>query len=225
MLGREGHPRQQRRARPDLDAADPVHDAAGAGRSFGEQRPLGRAGQPAELAPVYVLLACDEALLRLRRPRGGHGRQADPGSRRMTIRSTRPHRGPGLPSTVSQDPEGSGDLITLAMPAMCSGRTRQQPPTSRAPAATQAGTSSSIPGRPGPRRGRRPPSPRRCSGRRPPACRRPRRGRAGPDDRRGRRAVDPDGDHRVDARPPSRTRLGALAAPGAGQRRRRRPPW
>ena len=29
--------------------------------SFGENTPLGRAGQPAELAPVYVLLASDEA--------------------------------------------------------------------------------------------------------------------------------------------------------------------
>jgi NAD(P)-dependent dehydrogenase (short-subunit alcohol dehydrogenase family) len=29
--------------------------------SFGEQAPLGRAGQPAELAPVYVMLASDEA--------------------------------------------------------------------------------------------------------------------------------------------------------------------
>src|SRR5918997_5542540 len=29
--------------------------------SFGKQVPLGRAGQPAELAPVYVLLASDEA--------------------------------------------------------------------------------------------------------------------------------------------------------------------
>ena len=29
--------------------------------SFGEQTPLGRAAQPAELAPVYVLLASDEA--------------------------------------------------------------------------------------------------------------------------------------------------------------------
>ena len=29
--------------------------------SFGEQVPLGRAGQPAELAPVYVLLASDES--------------------------------------------------------------------------------------------------------------------------------------------------------------------
>ena len=29
-------------------------------KSFGESTPLGRAGQPAEVAPVYVLLACDE---------------------------------------------------------------------------------------------------------------------------------------------------------------------
>ena len=29
--------------------------------TFGQQVPLGRAGQPAELAPVYVLLASDEA--------------------------------------------------------------------------------------------------------------------------------------------------------------------
>jgi NAD(P)-dependent dehydrogenase (short-subunit alcohol dehydrogenase family) len=29
--------------------------------SFGEQSPIGRAGQPAELAPVYVMLASDEA--------------------------------------------------------------------------------------------------------------------------------------------------------------------
>jgi NAD(P)-dependent dehydrogenase (short-subunit alcohol dehydrogenase family) len=29
--------------------------------SFGEQVPIGRAAQPAELAPVYVMLASDEA--------------------------------------------------------------------------------------------------------------------------------------------------------------------
>jgi hypothetical protein len=28
--------------------------------AFGDDTPLGRAGQPAELAPVYVLLASDE---------------------------------------------------------------------------------------------------------------------------------------------------------------------
>jgi NAD(P)-dependent dehydrogenase (short-subunit alcohol dehydrogenase family) len=30
-------------------------------RQFGQDVPLGRPGQPAELAPVYVLLASDEA--------------------------------------------------------------------------------------------------------------------------------------------------------------------
>ena len=45
---------------------------------FGEQVPMGRAGQPAELAPVYVLLASDEASLRLRRPGRRHRGQADP---------------------------------------------------------------------------------------------------------------------------------------------------
>ena len=30
-------------------------------KSFGENVPLGRAGQPVELAPVYVMLASDEA--------------------------------------------------------------------------------------------------------------------------------------------------------------------
>lgn len=29
--------------------------------SFGDNVPLGRAGQPAELAPLYVLLASDDA--------------------------------------------------------------------------------------------------------------------------------------------------------------------
>ena len=29
-------------------------------KNFGKDTPLGRAGQPAELAPVYVLLASDE---------------------------------------------------------------------------------------------------------------------------------------------------------------------
>ena len=42
---------------PHLDAADPIHDATRESRNT----PLGRAGQPAELAPVYVLLASDEA--------------------------------------------------------------------------------------------------------------------------------------------------------------------
>jgi len=30
-------------------------------QNFGEQTPLGRPGQPVEVAPIYVLLASDEA--------------------------------------------------------------------------------------------------------------------------------------------------------------------
>jgi NAD(P)-dependent dehydrogenase (short-subunit alcohol dehydrogenase family) len=42
---------------PLIPATMPADQVEG----FGEQTPLGRAGQPAELAPVYVLLAADEA--------------------------------------------------------------------------------------------------------------------------------------------------------------------
>jgi NAD(P)-dependent dehydrogenase (short-subunit alcohol dehydrogenase family) len=42
---------------PLIPATMPADEVEG----FGEQTPLGRAGQPAELAPVYVLLASDEA--------------------------------------------------------------------------------------------------------------------------------------------------------------------
>jgi NAD(P)-dependent dehydrogenase (short-subunit alcohol dehydrogenase family) len=42
---------------PLIPSTMPAEDVA----SFGQQVPLGRAGQPAELAPVYVLLASDEA--------------------------------------------------------------------------------------------------------------------------------------------------------------------
>jgi NAD(P)-dependent dehydrogenase (short-subunit alcohol dehydrogenase family) len=42
---------------PLIPATMPPDEVEG----FGEQTPLGRAGQPAELAPVYVLLAGDEA--------------------------------------------------------------------------------------------------------------------------------------------------------------------
>ena len=47
--------------RPDLDAADPVDNAAGAGENPGSEVPMQRVGQPAELAPAYVMLASDEA--------------------------------------------------------------------------------------------------------------------------------------------------------------------
>jgi len=58
----QGHPRQRRGARSDLDAA------AGVGRrvdgeleKFSGQTPLGRPGQPAELGSIYVQLAADDA--------------------------------------------------------------------------------------------------------------------------------------------------------------------
>ena len=61
-LGREGHPRERRRARPDLDARSSRRPAGTASASeFGQDTPLGRAGQPAELAAAYVLLASQEA--------------------------------------------------------------------------------------------------------------------------------------------------------------------
>ena len=58
----QGHPREWRGARTDLDTA------AGAGgaspekyRKFGGNDPLGRPGQPAELASIYVQLAAEDA--------------------------------------------------------------------------------------------------------------------------------------------------------------------
>jgi NAD(P)-dependent dehydrogenase (short-subunit alcohol dehydrogenase family) len=45
---------------PDLDAAHPLYDVEEAAKSFSQNTPLGRAGQPAELAPAYVLLASAE---------------------------------------------------------------------------------------------------------------------------------------------------------------------
>ena len=43
--------------RPAIAATMPTEKVA----KFGENVPLGRAGQPVELAPIYVLLASDEA--------------------------------------------------------------------------------------------------------------------------------------------------------------------
>jgi len=58
----EGHPRQCRRARADLDAASGFRrrDAGEAGKV---RRPdaSGRAGQPAELGSIYVQLAAADA--------------------------------------------------------------------------------------------------------------------------------------------------------------------
>ena len=76
-LGAARHPRQRRRARPHLDAAHP-RDRVGRGassRRSGQDTPLGRAGQPAELAGAYVYLACDDGLVHVGRRAAGHRRQ------------------------------------------------------------------------------------------------------------------------------------------------------
>jgi NAD(P)-dependent dehydrogenase (short-subunit alcohol dehydrogenase family) len=48
------------RAGSDLDAADSLHHATEKVKSFGEDTPLGRPGQPKELAGIFVLLASEE---------------------------------------------------------------------------------------------------------------------------------------------------------------------
>ncbi len=56
----EGHPGQLRRSRPGLDADPADREEAEQIEQLGADTPLGRAGQPAELAPAYVLLASRE---------------------------------------------------------------------------------------------------------------------------------------------------------------------
>ena len=58
----EGHPGERGGAGSDLDSAHPG-DGMGhrEARTFGQDTPLGRAGQPAELAGAYVYLASDDA--------------------------------------------------------------------------------------------------------------------------------------------------------------------
>ena len=69
--GAEGHPRQRRgpRARSGPRCRPPAASRPRTCPSFGEQTPLGRPGQPAELAPAYVFLASAGVELRQRRRR------------------------------------------------------------------------------------------------------------------------------------------------------------
>jgi NAD(P)-dependent dehydrogenase (short-subunit alcohol dehydrogenase family) len=60
MLGEKGIRVNAVAPGPDLDAADPLDHAAGEGEDHGEDTPIGRAGQPAELAGIFVLLASDQ---------------------------------------------------------------------------------------------------------------------------------------------------------------------
>ena len=59
----EGDPGQRGRARTDLDSAHPGHGMVErtASPSSAQDTPLGRAGQPAELAGAYVYLASEDA--------------------------------------------------------------------------------------------------------------------------------------------------------------------
>ena len=59
----EGHPGERRRSRSGLDAAAARRDGQPQEKiaHFGEDTPLGRMGQPAELAPAYVFLASAES--------------------------------------------------------------------------------------------------------------------------------------------------------------------
>jgi len=57
MLASKRHSRQRRGAGTDLDALDSFNDARGCGQEFWQTGPLQRAGQPAELATAYVMLA------------------------------------------------------------------------------------------------------------------------------------------------------------------------
>jgi NAD(P)-dependent dehydrogenase (short-subunit alcohol dehydrogenase family) len=61
MVAGQGHPREHRAPGPDLDAAHPGDDAAEKVEDFGGETPLGRAGQPVEVAHAFVFLASAEA--------------------------------------------------------------------------------------------------------------------------------------------------------------------
>ena len=61
MLGKKGIRGELRRPGPDLDAAHPRDHAGGEGEELRQERGPRTAGQPAELAPVYVLLASEDS--------------------------------------------------------------------------------------------------------------------------------------------------------------------
>ena len=55
------HPRERRRAGPDLDAAQPVRRRdTGEDEAFRRETPMGRPGQPNEVAPAFLFLACED---------------------------------------------------------------------------------------------------------------------------------------------------------------------
>ncbi|HEX6255985.1 MAG TPA: SDR family oxidoreductase [Euzebyales bacterium] len=58
---RQGHPCQRGRAGADLTPLIPATFPPDAVESFGSNTPMGRPGQPDEVAPCYVFLASDDA--------------------------------------------------------------------------------------------------------------------------------------------------------------------
>jgi len=60
-MGKKRDTRKLCSTRTYLDTTDPGSFPADKVKEFGMKTPLGRAGQPAELAPAYVLLASREA--------------------------------------------------------------------------------------------------------------------------------------------------------------------
>ena len=62
QLVEQEHPRQRRGPGPDLDAADPGQLRRGARRpSIGASVPMGRPGQPNEVAPCHLFLASEDS--------------------------------------------------------------------------------------------------------------------------------------------------------------------
>ena len=79
QLGPKGHKGERRRAGADLD---PLQISGGASEgkvvTFGATAPLGRAGQPAELAGIYVRLAEDDGSYTTGNIYGAGGGQGQP---------------------------------------------------------------------------------------------------------------------------------------------------
>ena len=84
-VAEQRHPRELRRARAGLDAADPVHVRREHVGEFGADTLWKRPAQPAEIAPSYVFLASADSRFysaRSSRRRGGRRRAEAAAARR-----------------------------------------------------------------------------------------------------------------------------------------------
>lgn len=61
MVAKKGHPRERRGPDPIWTPLVPSATPGEKVTNFGKSTPLGRAGQPAELAPTFVLLASQDS--------------------------------------------------------------------------------------------------------------------------------------------------------------------